>query len=73
MQLKPAKPGSIVRDPITHVPLPEEGRRVPNNSFWRRRVKAGDAVEVLAAAPPPAVRESAAKEPPKPKKSKHDK
>jgi hypothetical protein len=32
-------------------PLPSAGRRVPNTSFWRRRLAAGDVEEVTEAAP----------------------
>jgi uncharacterized protein DUF2635 len=42
--------GKIMRDPFTAIPLPPEGRQVPSNTFWRRRVKAGDVVEVKAPA-----------------------
>lgn len=41
MFVKP-KPGRILRDPRTHLPLPEEGKEVPSNSFWVRRLECGD-------------------------------
>jgi len=40
------KKGKIVRDPLSGIAVPADGRNVPNNSFWRRRVKAGDVDEV---------------------------
>lgn len=60
-KLKPAKPGLIVRDPKTRRPLPEEGREVNLDSFWRRRLRDGDVVEVKSA--PPAKAAKAAVEP----------
>jgi hypothetical protein len=52
MFVKPARPGLIVRDPQTRIPLPEEGREVDENDmFWQRRLRDGDVV--LAQAPQP--------------------
>lgn len=45
MKVKPAK-GMLVRDPYTRVPLPPEGRNVPENSYWLRRVMFGDVVKI---------------------------
>lgn len=42
--VKPAK-GLLVRDPVSLQPLPEQGRVVPRDSHWMRRLKAGDVVE----------------------------
>lgn len=56
--LKPA-PGRTVRDPKTLRFLPEEGRDVPLDQFWRRRLRDGDVVQAEAPAathapaPPP--------------------
>lgn len=50
--LKPSRPGLIVRDPRSKLPLPEAGAHKPDNSYWRRRMRSGDAIEV---APPAAV------------------
>jgi len=36
------KLGAIVRDPRTGRAVPATGLSVPNNSYWRRRVKGGD-------------------------------
>ena len=41
MIVKP-KPGMIVRDPKTHVRIPDSGKEVPANSYWTRRLRAGD-------------------------------
>lgn len=46
MRVKPATPGSVIRDPHTRVQLPDEGARVPDNSFWQRRLRDGDVVLV---------------------------
>ena len=29
----------IVRDPVTNLPLPAEGKSVPLNTYWARRLK----------------------------------
>lgn len=42
MRVKPVVPGAIIRDPVTRMPLPAEGGEVPDNSFWRRRIRGGD-------------------------------
>ena len=42
--LKP-KEGIKVRDPHTGNYLPEEGKEVELSSYWKRRMKDGDAVE----------------------------
>lgn len=46
MKVKPTIPGAIIRDPVTRLPLPVEGGDVPDNSFWRRRLRAGE-VELI--------------------------
>lgn len=43
MRVKPA-PGINVRDPISLRHLPEEGKDVPENTYWKRRIKSGDVV-----------------------------
>lgn len=48
MNLKPSKPDLIVRDPQTSEPLPAAGAEKPLSTFWRRRLKVGDVVEVVA-------------------------
>lgn len=47
--IKPA-PGLKIRDPETKIQLPEEGAQVEKSSFWSRRIKAGDVVQVEALA-----------------------
>jgi len=39
--LKPA-PGRMVRDPVTRRPLAADGEPVELDTFWRRRLAAGD-------------------------------
>jgi hypothetical protein len=51
MMVKPAE-GREVRDPITKQLLPRAGRNVPNDMFWRRRLRDGDVVLIDEAAPP---------------------
>jgi hypothetical protein len=46
MRVRPAKPGAIIRDPDSYQQLPAEGGRVPDTTFWRRRLRAGDVVLV---------------------------
>ena len=51
MRVKPA-PQRMVRDPLNRQLLPEEGREVPDNQFWRRRLRDGDVVPVTDGRPP---------------------
>jgi hypothetical protein len=53
MRVKPA-PGRKVRDPRSMQFLPEAGREVPDQPFWRRRIRDGDVIEEKAAAAKPA-------------------
>lgn len=46
MKVKPVVAGAIIRDPITRLPLPAEGGEVSDNTFWRRRLLAGEVVVV---------------------------
>lgn len=50
MNLKPA-PGRTVRDPATKKLLSAEGELKELDTFWRRRIAVGDAVEVTAGTP----------------------
>jgi hypothetical protein len=43
--VKPA-PGKAVRDPRTMEPLAANGERKPRDTFWLRRLAAGDVVVV---------------------------
>lgn len=56
--LKPAVPGSVVRMPVTAYALPEDGAEVEMNTYWHRRLRDGDVVEVPPA-PAKAARRSA--------------
>ena len=38
--------GRLARDPKTQVPLSEKGERKPKTSYWIRRLRSGDVVEV---------------------------
>jgi hypothetical protein len=44
MLVKPA-PDRKVRDPVTKRHLPEEGKDVPENTYWLRRLAEGDVVK----------------------------
>lgn len=39
--------GRLVRDPVSGNHLPEEGTVVPNNQYWRRRIRAGE-IEIVS-------------------------
>ncbi|WP_207458653.1 DUF2635 domain-containing protein [Azospirillum sp. SYSU D00513] len=54
MFVKPAA-GLLVRDPVNREPLPAEGREVPDDQFWHRRLADGDVV----LAKPPATKKEA--------------
>ncbi|EGU39601.1 DUF2635 domain-containing protein [Vibrio scophthalmi] len=43
-KIRPAKPGLTLRHPKTLQKLPAEGALVELNSYWRRRLRDGDAV-----------------------------
>ena len=45
LKIKPAA-GKAIRDPLTMKLLAPEGEEKPRNSFWIRRLAAGDVVEV---------------------------
>lgn len=52
MFVKPA-PGLVVRDPQTRVQVPEDGRDVPETSYWLRRLRDGDLVQAAQPGPAP--------------------
>jgi hypothetical protein len=52
--IKPAKPGLKVGVPGLRRYLAEQGEPMPMTTYWRRRLIAGDVVEVKAAPPAPA-------------------
>lgn len=47
-QKNPKDPVRVVRDPRTLIALPPEGKRVPDSSYWVRRLNAGDVVKTTA-------------------------
>ena len=47
--LKPAE-GRLVRHPGNYQPLAADGEAVEKNSYWVRKVRAGDVIEVKPAA-----------------------
>ncbi len=63
--IKP-KEGCIMRDPRTNIKIKAEGQTVVENTFWRRRLKAGDVVlidaEILIPSNFPAVEKPVKKE-----------
>jgi hypothetical protein len=46
MLVKPAR-GLKIRDPKTNRHLPDEGKDVPENTYWMRRLEVGDVVPVV--------------------------
>jgi hypothetical protein len=52
MKVKPVDPAAVIRDPHTRQPLPAEGGDVPENSFWIRRLLAGEVVRLDEIAAP---------------------
>jgi hypothetical protein len=48
--VKPAE-GRLVRHPGNYRPLAADGEQVEKNSYWTRKLRAGDVVEVKPAAP----------------------
>ena len=53
MFVKPAA-GLTVRDPISMVPLPADGRHVPDETYWHQRLRDGDVILAEPPAEPPA-------------------
>lgn len=47
MNVKPADPTAIIRDPHTKRALPSSGAVVPESLFWIRRLRDGDVVIVV--------------------------
>ena len=55
MKIKPADPAVKIPYEGTLIMLPDEGAEVPDNQYWRRRLRDGDVVRLDApasAAPP---------------------
>jgi len=38
--------GLRVKNPVDWQPLPPEGKKVERNTYWIRRLKAGDVIEI---------------------------
>lgn len=55
-RLMPARPDLVVRDPITHQPLPADGAVVELTDHWYRRLADGDVVPAPAPARTPVVK-----------------
>lgn len=53
MRVRPTTPGTIVRDPHTKRPLPDEGAEVADSSYWHRRLRSGDITLVEGGPVPP--------------------
>lgn len=56
MMIKPTIAGQLFRDPHTKRVLPQTGGKMPDSTFWRRRLAAGD-VEIIDEPTPPTGRE----------------
>ncbi len=46
MRVKPVDPSAVIRDPHTQRVLSAEGDDVPDNTFWNRRIIAGEVVRI---------------------------
>jgi hypothetical protein len=44
VNVRPASPDLLLRDPVSKKALPAIGGRVPDSTFWRRRLMRGDVV-----------------------------
>lgn len=53
MRVKPTRAGLLVKCPVSKLPVPPEGREVPENGYWLRRINDGS-LELVAPAPEPA-------------------
>lgn len=66
MFVKPKRPELVVRDPVTGVPLPKEGKEVDDlDAYWLRRLGDGDVVKIdpkAAVEPAPAGQPKAGEE-----------
>jgi hypothetical protein len=63
MRIKPATPGAVIRDPDTRRPLPDDGADVQASSFWMRRLRDGEVVEIEPTAEPAQEPAAPAKDP----------
>lgn len=53
LKLKPASKDVIVRDPRTGRALADRGEEKPDTTYWRRRLRDGDVIDMNAKAPEP--------------------
>jgi hypothetical protein len=49
MFVKPVE-GRLIRDPASRLPVPAEGRNVPEDAYWMRAVRDGDVIVAKAPA-----------------------
>ncbi|KAB7624322.1 DUF2635 domain-containing protein [Alkalilimnicola sp. S0819] len=56
LHIKPA-PGRQVRDPITAQPLAAKGEHKPASSYWLRRLRDGDVIDLTAPKKPKQAKE----------------
>lgn len=68
INIKPAHPGLVVRDPLTLQPLKPEGECKPLDGYWTRRYSDGDVIPAHLAVINPASTDAQA--PNKPTRSK---
>lgn len=45
--VRPRFEGAVIRDPRTRVRLPSSGGKVPDTTYWRRRLRSGDVVPMV--------------------------
>lgn len=57
-RIKPAQPNAVIRDPISKMALPAEGKEIKMTSYWHRRLIRGEVVEVSTPAPKKVVRKT---------------
>jgi hypothetical protein len=48
LHVRPSNPKACIRDPRSRVKLGQAGGRVPNNPYWRARLRDGDIAELTA-------------------------
>lgn len=46
--IKPSSPDLVVVDPVTREQLPADGAEKPRDTYWLRRLREGDVVELEA-------------------------
>lgn len=66
--VRPSVEGAVIRDPVTKDILPDAGRSVPANAYWRGLELRGDVIVIPPPSEPPIATEPASA--PKSKTSK---